>query len=297
MQYTAYIALRLASFVVGKLPFRAVYALSDVLRFVFHRIAGYRKGVIRQNLERAFPESTPLEIERMLGGVYHNLCDIILETVKGFGVDRRELHRRCRWVNPERLEQYLRAGQSVLVVGGHVASWEWTCFTMAGQVSGNHYVSYKPISNKYIDGYVNRCRSLEGVRMVTMQETASVVRSLHNREPISVFLLADQSPSNVKNAHWIDFFGLKTAFLPGPDVLARRYGYPVLYLDVRRVRRGFYEVHLLELLPGQGALQEESLTRLFVAQLESSIRHAVGDWLWSHRRWKRQRPTAPAQLM
>jgi KDO2-lipid IV(A) lauroyltransferase len=292
MQYTAYIALRLVLFVVGKLPFRALYALSDAIRFVFHRIAGYRKNVIRQNLERAFPTWPPLEIDRILGDVYRNLCDLMLETVKGFGVDRSELHRRCRWVNPEHLEKYLRAGQSVLVVGGHIASWEWTCFTMAGQVYGNHYVSYKPISNKYIDRYVNRCRSLEGVRMVSMQETASVVRSMHNQSPISVFLLADQSPSNVKNAHWIDFFGQDTAFLPGPDVLARRYGYPVLYLDIRRVRRGYYEVHLEELLPGHCAIQEESLTRLFAAQLESSIRRSVGDWLWSHRRWKHQRPVA-----
>lgn len=289
MQYLAYVALRLLAFVVGKLPFPAVYALSDSLRFVFHRIAGYRKEVIRRNLERAFPKTAAHEIDRMVGDVYRNLCDIMLETIKGFEADRRTLHRRCRWVNPELLEEYLNSGQSVLVVGGHVASWEWTCFTMAGQVSGNHYVSYKPISNKYIDAYVNRCRSFEGVQMVTMQETATLVRSMHKQEPISVFLLADQSPSNVKNAHWIDFFGLETAFLPGPDVLARRYGYPVLYLDVRRVRRGMYEVHLLDLLSGGSVLEEASLTRLFANRLESTIRRSVGDWLWSHRRWKHRK--------
>jgi KDO2-lipid IV(A) lauroyltransferase len=58
------------------------------------------------------------------------------------------------------------------------------------------------------------------------------------------FFGADQSPANPKGAHWMKFLNQNTACMKGPEFFARRYRLPVVYFDVRRVKKGYYTVTL-----------------------------------------------------
>ncbi|MEY4927170.1 MAG: hypothetical protein RI894_1606, partial [Bacteroidota bacterium] len=105
----------------------------------------------------------------------------------------------------------------------------------------------------------------------------------------AVFMISDQSPSNVKDAHWLPFFGHETAFLHGLEKHARAYNYPVFYFNVKRIKRGQYDVtaHLLADKPAELAPSE--LTRRYATMLEACIRADPAAWLWSHNRWKRKK--------
>lgn len=266
-----------------------MYVLSDVLAFLLFRIVGYRKKVIKDNLERAFPEKNDTEIRAIVRAAYRNLTDVTLETIKSFTTRYEVIEPRALCLNPEIVNQYLDRGQSVILTGSHLGNWEYTGLTMPPLFHGTTITAYKPLSNKNMDAYINEARSRMGMKMISMDE---VFKTIRNRagSPTVFILLADQSPSSRKSAHWVDFFSQDTASLPGADVLGRKFGLPVLYYrTIRTERRGFYEVEFSELCTDPSAAEEMTITRSYARRLEADIRENPGQWLWSHKRWKMKR--------
>ncbi len=285
MQRFGYLLLRLVSELFRFLPFRLLYILSDGLAFLLHRVIGYRKQVALENLRQSFPEKTESEIREILRQFYRNLTDVTLETIKSNTMSLVDLYRRCPVCNPEKINSYLRQGQSLILTGAHFNNWEWAGFTIPMTTDGVTTTAYKPLTNKIIDGFVNRNRARAGMQMVSMEELFGAMR--RQRDIASVYILvADQSPSSRKSAHWVDFLGQSTASLPGADVLARKFGYPTLHFHVRRLRRGFYEVEYRDVWLQPARAEPTDVTRAYAAMLEAEIRAQPDSWLWSHKRWK-----------
>ena len=270
-------------------PFRALYVLSDGLAFLLFNIVGYRRKVIFENLQRSFPEKNESEIRQIARATYRNLTDVTLETIKSFTAPFSEIERRAICLNPEIINQYLDRGQSVILTGSHLGNWEYTGLTMPPQFHGATVTAYKPLSNKGMDAYINHARSRTGMEMVAMDEVFKSIRK-RSGEPTVFILLADQSPSSRKSAHWVKFLGQDTASLPGADVLGRKFSLPVLYYRVLRTRRrGFYEIEFAELCVDPATAVEMDITRSFARHLEADIRQQPEQWLWSHKRWKMKR--------
>ena len=102
-------------------------------------------------------------------------------------------------------------------------------------------------------------------------------------------MIADQNPSNKEKAIWVDFLGIDTAFLHGPEVYALKLNYPVVYIDIKRVKKGFYEIELLPLVENPSIMQPGEITQLYAQAIEKRIQSAPQYWLWSHKRWKNSR--------
>lgn len=285
MQQLAYFLLRAVSLLFQVLPYRAMYLLSDGLTFLLYRVVGYRRKVITNNLERAFPEKTAPEIQAITRTFYRNLTDILLETLKSFTMPIAEATRRCTPVNPELVNQYLDRNQPVILVGSHLGNWEYGGLSLPPSFHGATITAFKPLSNKRMERYLNWARSRSGMEMMGMEETFRVMRKRSGEAAVFI-LLADQSPSSRKSAHWVSFFGQQTASLPGADVLGRKFGYPVLYYRTVQVRRGFYEIAFEEICANPATMKDTEITQEFARLLEADIRRHPAQWLWSHRRWK-----------
>jgi len=285
MQWLAYLFLRLIAELFRFVPFPLLYLLSDGFAFFLYRIIGYRVQVMRDNLQRAFPQKNAAEIERILRDSYRNLTDVTLETIKSFTTPVEEIARRCTVRNPEVVNQFLDQGRPVILAGSHYHNWEWTGLSMPPVLHGTVVTAFKPLSNRLLDRYYNRCRMRTGMHMVSMDETYAAMRK-YQREQAVFILLGDQSPSSRKSAHWISFLGVETAFLPGTDFLARRFGFPVVYYHIERYRRGFYAVHYLPVWPDPATAGEQDITKACARMLEEAILQAPAGWLWSHKRWK-----------
>jgi len=283
--WVGYFFLRIFIELFRLLPFRVVYIIADGLAFLLFKIIGYRKKVVFDNLRRAFPEKSEAELEHVARLSYRNLADTTLETIKYFTASVPAIKRRCAVLNPEVVNQYLDRGQPVILTGSHYNNWEITGITMPPTFHGTTVTAYKPLTNKLIDRYLNRSRSRTGMEMVSMEDTFKEMRRRVG-QPAVFILLADQSPSSRKSAHWVDFLGQPTASLPGADVLARKFNYPVLYYHVQRVRRGYYEVSFDEICPNPSAAAEMDITRNYARRLETEIKKQPENWLWSHKRWK-----------
>src|SRR6478609_3088370 len=95
---------------ISRLPFPALYLLSDFFYLILYRLAGYRKKVVAANLANSFPEKTEAERQQLIPLFYRNLCDVIVETLKLASISPEEMRRRTSFVNKPVLENYVAAG-------------------------------------------------------------------------------------------------------------------------------------------------------------------------------------------
>jgi KDO2-lipid IV(A) lauroyltransferase len=288
MQSVVYILFRLVIIIASIIPFRILYFLSDITCFILYRIIRYRRKVVLDNLRKSFPEKSKEEIEKLTGKFYHFLTDLLFESLKGMSLGKDEIEKRHHYINPEVINRYLDQGTSVLGIMAHYGNWEWGAFSGAGSFHGQMLAFYKPLQNKIIDRYVVKHRARFNCRLSSISDTFFTFRRCQNQKVV-YFMVADQSPSNLRRSYWFDFLHQDTAFIHGPENYSRMYNLPVVYIDIRRTGRGFYQVSFSLLTDQPASLPEGEVTRLYKEKLESVIEKEPAYWLWSHRRWKRRR--------
>jgi len=272
----------------GLIPFWGLYRISDLVYFILYRLIGYRKKVILENLTKTFPERLKTENRQLLSKIYLNLTDIIIEGLKAFTMRRSQLLKRHKILNPELLDSIYKSGVSIIGVTGHYCNWEWGSLSSSLQTHYEAVAFYKPLSNKWIDRFMHWNRTRFGTKLTSIYETALMFEEQKNTQ--SIFLMAaDQNPSKRKKSIWVDFLGRDTAFLDGPERYARKYNYPVVYMDVQRKKRGYYTIELSVITINPSELPEGEITKRYAQKLESVILNEPANWLWSHRRWKLKR--------
>lgn len=271
----------------SRLPLRLLYGFADCLYLILRYAVRYRRGVVLENLQKAFPEQSPAERRRLAGAFYRNLTDLFVETLKGLTISDAELRRRVRVLNPEAFQPYLDAGQTVLIMTAHQGNWEWQ--SPAVRVLGPAVdVVYQPLTSTFFDGMMRKIRGRFGIAPLPMQ---GLLRDMVKRrgQPRLIGLVADQA-APPETAYWTNFLHQETDFFVGTDKLARQFGCPAIFAEMRRVRRGHYELRFFPLAePPYDDLPPLAIIERYVRRLEASLRENPADWLWSHRRWKHKR--------
>jgi len=260
------------------------------MAFILHKVIKYRVKVTRSNLRLAFPEKSEEELVNLEKGIYQNLADISVEALKGFTMRNSKIIKRHKILNPELLDYYYNNGQSVIGVAGHTGNWEWGAISAGIQLKHYPIAIYKALSNKLIDWFMKWNRSVRGTLMAPTSSTFDTFKKYQNQKCIYL-LVADQSPSNTSLSYWINFFNMETACIHGPEKYAKIHNYPVIFIDIQRVKRGFYEIELTTLVENPRCMADGELTKLYMNKLEEVIRKNPENWLWSHRRWKHLRTT------
>ena len=101
--------------------------------------------------------------------------------------------------------------------------------------------------------------------------------------------IGDQVPHWNNIHHWCDFLHHDTPVMTGTERIARKNNQAIFYLDVRRLRRGYYEAEFRLITREPQKLGEYEATDIYFHMLENTIRRAPELWLWTHNRWKRTR--------
>ena len=275
-------------YLVSLLPFRALYLLSDIMYVLVYRVAGYRKAIVTENLERSFPEKSNDEIAALRSDYYRYFCDLTLETLKTLTISPASVDKRFSKGDLSALERYYEKGQSVIIVMGHLGNWE-LCGAYFSQLPLHPlYVIYHPLANKHFDQLFYRMRTRHGTRLYAMKDTFRGMIKNRNELTATAFI-ADQTPKPA-NAHWMTFLNQDTPVFKGTEALARKLDYPVIYISVIREKRGYYRLESELLAEHPGELPVNELTEMHTKRLEQDIIKYPETWLWSHRRWKHKRP-------
>ena len=278
-------------YVLSLLPLRILYVLSDLLFWLLYAVVGYRKAVIRKNLKESFPEKSEEELRKVERGFYRFFCDYLVETIKMMTISMENIHRRLTFKGTELVDEIVESGQSCAVYLGHLGNWEWvtslplwvTPKAQCGQI-------YHPLENKEFDRLFLYSRQRLGAKCIAMQDTLrEILKYRKENQPVVIGYISDQVPFWTNIHHWVDFLHHDTPVLTGTERIARKVNHAVFFLDVHRVRRGYYEAEFKLITREPQKMDEFEITDIYFKLLEESIRRAPEFWLWSHNRWKRTR--------
>lgn len=273
------------------LPMRILYILSDILYFLIYYVIGYRIKVVRKNLSDSFPEKTDIELRRLERRFYHHFADYIVETIKLAHISLSELQQRGFIVNPEVLNDLLDKGHSCcMLLMGHYGNWEWLSGSTTRLKDCRMYQIYRPLNNQAIDKLFIYLRTKFGSFGIKKNDTLRDIIAL-KREGIRslVIFLADQTPSPSNLHYWTTWLNQDTPMLTGPERIARKLNIPVIYLDVRQLRRGYYDATLHIISENPKDTPEFWITEKYARMMERSILRDPAYYLWTHKRWKHKK--------
>lgn len=273
---------------LSRLPFWSLYLISDGLYFIIYRALGYRKKVVRTNLERSLPHLDQSELRRTERLFYRHLSDIVVESIKGFTISEAEVIKRMKINNPEVVDQFYDLGKRVVLVGGHYGNWELFAFVIDQHIKHKAVALYTPLRNTFMNDKITRSRSKFGLHMLSIHEIRKNLAS--NQEELTATIFgSDQSPGKKQRAYWLRFLNQETAVQFGAEKFSVEYEMPVIYGEIRKLKRGYFEVNFKLICDDPSKVPYGYITQEHTKLLENVILEKPEYWLWSHKRWKRKR--------
>lgn len=191
--------------------------------------------------------------------------------------------------NTEIVDKIVDGGQSCAVYLGHYCNWEWITSlplwinqkALCGQI-------YHVLENSDYDQLFLALRQRWGAVSIPMAETLRrIVKYRQEGKQVVIGYISDQVPYWNNIHHWLQFLNHDTPVLTGTERLARQTGHAVLYLDINRLKRGYYEAEFKLITRTPKEMKEYEITDIYFQLLEASIQRDPTCYLWTHNRWKR----------
>jgi KDO2-lipid IV(A) lauroyltransferase len=272
-----------------RLPLPVLYGLGRFAYVVTFHVLRWHRDLAARNLANAFPEKSAAERAALLKQSYGNLGQTLAETFWGFGASAEDLAQRVVVENTDVIERFVAERRPVVVLAAHVCNWEWLLPATGAQFGIPIDAVYKPLRVAVLDEFIRETRSRFGGKPIPIQ---SFLFELMRRgdEPRAYAMVADQTPPRNMDKHWTRFLNQDTAFFTGADKIARFLDAPVLYVAMRRVRKGHYAVRLHVLVEPPYETDDLDVVERYARRLEAEIRANPADWLWVHNKWKYARP-------
>lgn len=274
--------------ILSWLPMKVLYVLSDLLFYLVYYVVKYRRKVVRKNLSLSFPDLPFSEIIKTEKRFYRFFCDLMLETIRQIHASEKEMRSRMTFENMDLLTRHEAEGRSVMLMTAHYCNWEWTsviCMHLPDTFKA--YPVYQKLSNTHFDKLMYRLRSRYGAVNVEKDELLRKIVDMRNLGISGVFgMISDQSPRHKHIRYRMNFLNQDTPVLLGTEQLARKYDFPVYYLDIQRVNRGHYHNVIRPISDEPQKTAGNEITNAFMSILEKNIVSGPQYWLWTHNRWK-----------
>ena len=273
--------------IITLLPLGILYVFSDILFLFLYYYPSYRRQIVAENLTRSFPEKSAEEIRQIEKAFYRHLSDLFIEVLKLPGMSKKELLRRVKLTNPELIKHFYESGKDIALVYSHYNNWEWLT-TVFPLFTGYKCVgAYKPVRNKIVNKFLNDQRTRYKADPAPMQMVLR--RIIENRKKgirAMYGFISDQTPARTLIEYYTDFLNQETPVFLGLEKIATKYDMAVLFMDIRKIKRGFYEITLDVLFENTKGLPKYLITDTHVKRLEKTIMEKPEYWIWTHRRWK-----------
>ena len=246
---------------LSKLPLRFHYLMADVMAWLLRKVLRYRYSTVMINLSRSFPDRKYKEIDAMVKDFYRHLGEIFAEAI-WFGGSSYERLRRNHIVtvtNPEEANEMFLSSPSMTVLSTHCGNWELLGGLLGYETStGGRFVIreediqvvYKKLSSPVADEVFkrNRVAPLEKVGTECEIESSNILRqAIKNKGERKMYIYpTDQAPYRNAGKHPIgEFMHQQTNVMLGSVGVACKLSHSVMYMKMKRVERGRYEMTLI----------------------------------------------------
>lgn len=269
-------------------PFCVLYVLSDCLFYLLYYVVRYRRRIVRKNLTESFPEKSEQEIIQIEKKFYQYFTDQVLESCKMATISSEEMSKRMKFTNIEDANAVLRSGKTISLYMGHYGNWEWvSSIPLCLEPNVLAVQIYHKLRNENMDRLLLYQRERMGAISVEMRKTARYITQLKTANKVSIIgFIADQSPRKRDARHFIPFLNHQTPVLTGTEKIIKHYGFEAWFLDMKRVKRGFYEARLIRMHDAPQSLPDFELTTMYYQMLEQMIKERPELYLWTHNRFK-----------
>jgi KDO2-lipid IV(A) lauroyltransferase len=252
---------------------------------VYH-VFGYRRKVVRENLDLALPHLSVSEKKVIEKKFYKHMCDMFLEMIKTMSLTDKEIEERFIFKNLEIFEDLEKKGKSIAFMISHFASYEWVV-SMNRHVNFKGFAIYKKLNNKYFDDLVKKIRSRFKATLVDSFHTKNVIEEHQKKGILGVYgFAADQSPMNRPKYHRMKFMGIEVPVYTGAETLSKEYDMNIIFLKVKKLKRGFYQGEFELLSDNVREIPDFQITEMYFKKVEEQIYEAPEFYLWTHKRWK-----------
>ena len=258
----------------------------------------YRYNVVLTNISRSFPEKNYYEVKKIASDFYRHLGEIIAEAIWFSGSDYRRIHSSgiCRYTNLEVLCEAYENSPSVTVLFSHCGNWEligglW-CFNYDPNVDypceENHIkVVYKRLHSRFWDEVFVRNRIHPLKNYDGPIESKNILRyAIRHKDTKNVYIYPTDQYPYAASHNVGKFMNQPSKVMMGSAALAHKLGMNVLYLRMKHLSRGHYEMTFVPICGNAADMEPEAIMRKYLDLLEADIRETPHNWLWSHKRWK-----------
>ena len=287
---------------LSKLPLDFLYRVGDFVSWLAERVLHYRSDVVWVNISRSFPDKKYKELKTIYKEFYRHLGELVTEFIWFGGSNYACLRKRgiVRLTNSKLLSEIYEKASSVTLLSTHCGNWE-----LLGGLPGydsydgadfaisekDIYVVYKKLTNEVSDRVfaLNRIAPLEIVGTECEVESKNILRfSIANKDRKCLYIYpADQAPYKGAGKHPIgEFMHQQTNAMIGSMGVACKLSHAVLYLRMKRVERGRYEMTFVPICEDASQMTPEAILRKYYDLLEQELNETPANWLWSHKRWK-----------
>ncbi len=271
-------------------PYWLLYLKSDLYYLLVYHVARYRRKVVRQNLLRSFPEKDAKSIKTIEKHFYRNLCDLVVEGPKMMRMGPNGYRKRLTFVNTELIAQLEEKHKNIFFAIPHSGNWEWFGKMIPELSHNNSLAIYKRVQNPTFERLMLYMRTKDC--NLEMVESNSVLRRLAQLRDTqnAVLMMADQTSHGLATDYWTEFLHQDTCWFTGIERIAQKLDYAIVFVSMKRQGRGKYEIDFELITDNPKETASGEIMERYVRCVERFIEANPDNWLWSHRRWKHQRP-------
>lgn len=239
------------------------------------------------HLRIAFPELSGAELRALARRAFLHLGCQLAETLHLAGRTCSDVERYVDVEGWERVGALRAAGRPIVVLTGHCGNWELLAALINCRGLGMEVVGRR-LEDPGLQELLLAVRRRFGTETIERGEAGSARRLLATaRQGGALGVLIDQDIR--AESVFVPFFGRPANTPVGPAKLALRLGAAVVPSFIERLPDGRHRAvfHPPLDLPPDPTAATAAMTRA----IEEQIRRVPEQWVWMHRRWRRQ-PTA-----
>ncbi|PPU92160.1 LpxL/LpxP family Kdo(2)-lipid IV(A) lauroyl/palmitoleoyl acyltransferase [Xanthomonas albilineans] len=266
----------------ARLPWCLQRALGRGIGWLALRLAGTRRHAAATNLALCFPEQSDAWRAHLLRESFDALGVGVFEFARAWWGSIAPMRCHARIEGLEHLQRLQAQGRGVLLVSGHFMTLE-----ICGRLLCQHVPlagMYRRHRNPVFEWAVKRGRLRYASAMFANEDLRGSMR--HLKRGGMLWYAPDQDMRG-KDTVFVPFFGVPAATITATHQLARLTGCAVVPFFHHR-ESGDYVLRIAPPLDNFPSTDIVADTARINAAIEAMVRAAPAQYLWIHRRFKRQ---------
>lgn len=270
------------------LPLPRVHAIATRLgKLIFQQNQLRITQVTRTNIQRCFPQLSPVEQDKLIEQSLIETCKTVTELGAVWLWSHPQVLKQIQVVSNEiYLQQAVQTRQGVILLTPHLGAWE-----IAGLYVSAHYpltALYRPPKLIGLDNFIHQARERAGGCFVPTNQKGirTVYQALRRGQVVGI--LPDQVPNEAAAGIFSPFFGIPAYTMVLVFRLVQKTGALVLFTYAERLSRGGgFHLHFRPAPAMINSAQVEISVRALNQGVEQCVQTCPSQYQWNYKRFKR----------